>query len=290
MSAVENTTTTVAPESGSEHLKFKVIDHLYTYPLVQQTDAFVSTLPVTRVVVANVKPLLETKIVTAPLKVMKPATDLVDNLAVKSLVALEKVIPSLKTKTYQRLGEEAMMPYNFTKNTINKGASEVIDFTVTYGYEPVHSNIVKFRKLYNEKVYDTKGKPLIRGSLDSVFAPCNKKLEEFIKQYLPEGTDVPTEGFTNEFDRSFALAYNALTRAIPVTEKKATDVIMAPCNYSNHVVDVFNSNLDKEENLGLKNSLAASKAAVIELEQEALTFIKEKNPIAKKSTPQATAA
>lgn len=287
MSEAEVPTTSIAPESTSQYLKFKFVDHLNTYPLIQQTEAYVSNFPIARVAISNVKPLLESKLVLTPLKVVKPATDLVDNLAVKSLETIEKFVPSLKTKTYQKLGEEIMMPYNFTKSTINKGASEVSDFTVTYGYEPIHSKVISFRSLYNEKLYDTDGKPLIRGSLDSFVAPCNKKFEEYISYYLPEGTDVPTEGFTNELDRSFSLLYNAFTRALPVTQKKAKGVIKAPFDYSQHVISVFNTNLDKEETLGLKNSFVASKASVIELEKEALDFIKEHNPVAKKSSAAA---
>lgn len=277
--------------TANEHLHFKVIDHLYTYPLVQQTDAFVSKLPVARIAAANAKPILESKVVAAPLNLIKPVSNVIDNLAVKSLVALEKVIPSLKTKTYQRLGEEFMMPYNFTKSTINKGVSEVSDFTTTYAYEPVHDNIVKFRKFYNEKIYDTKGKPLIRGSLDSFVAPINKKMEEAIKSYLPEGAEVSTEGFSNEIDRSFALLSNAVSRAVPVTEKKATDVIMAPCNYTSHVIDIFNTNLDKEESLSIKNSFNATKTSVAEIEHEIVACIKDHAPaFYKKSVPAAPEA
>ncbi|XBW38005.1 hypothetical protein QEN19_003590 [Hanseniaspora menglaensis] len=279
MSAIESPTEIHALNN---HLKFKVFDHLNTYPLVQQTEAFVATLPLTKVAVANVKPFLESKIVSKPMGVIKPATDFFDKLAVKTLLAIESVVPSLKTKTYENIGEDIMMPYKFTKETINKSATEVSNFTATYAYEPVHSNVVKFRKLYNNKIYDTKGKPLIRGSLDPIVGPCNKKLEHLIASYLPEGTDIPADGFSNEFDRSFALLYNALTRAIPVTEKTASNVIMAPCNYTQHVIDVFNTNLDKKESLGLKNSFFASKESVIALEQEAVNFIKERSPLGKK--------
>jgi sporulation-specific protein 4 len=265
----------IVKTASNEHLHFKVVDHLYTYPLVQQTNAFVSKLPVTRIAAANVKPILESKIVSAPLNLIKPVSDVVDNLAVKSLVTLEKVIPSLKTKTYQKLGEEVMLPYNFTKNTINKGVSEVTDLTTTYAYDPVHNNIIKFRKFYNEKIYDTKGKPLIRGSLDSFVAPINKKVEDVIKSYLPDGPEVSSEGFSNEIDRSFALLTNAVSRAGPVTEKKASEVIMAPCNYTSHVIDIFNTNLDKEESLSIKNSFNATKTSVVELEKEIVAYIKE---------------
>ncbi|CAI8507612.1 unnamed protein product [Hanseniaspora opuntiae] len=244
--------------TSNEHLRFKVIDHLNTYPLVQQTNEFVSKLPVTRIAVANAKPILESKIVSAPLNMIKPVSDVVDNLAVKSLVALEKVVPSLKTKTYQRLGEEFMMPYNFTKSTINKGVSEVTDFTTTYAYEP---------DLWI---------PLLLQS--------TRKLESIIKSYLPDGSEVSKDGFSNEIDRSFALLGNAVSRAVPVTEKKATEVIMAPCNYTSHVIDVFNTNLDKEESLSIKNSFNATKTSVAELEKEIVACVKEHAPSFSKKT------
>lgn len=256
----------------------KTVEHIKSYPLVQQTGQILNQVPIARVFAANTKPLYDTVVNSKVAGWVSPVTNTVDNITDKSLTMVEKVVPSLKTKTYQRLGEEIMMPYNFTKSTLNKITTEAATVAETYIYEPTHNQLMKFRELYNEKVYDTQGKPLVRSALDPVVGPCNRTFEELTHKYLPDGKEVPTDGFTTEVSRSAALTVNLVQRLVPAVEKKTTEAVLAPYTYLKHVNDVFNQNLDKQEDLSLTNSWNASKIAVSELNQEAVAYVKGKAP------------
>lgn len=276
-------TTNITANISESPIPMKTMDHLYSYPLVQQTTEFIGDIPAVRILNANLLPLIDNKLVAKAFTVVKPCTTLVDNMGEKSLQIVDKVVPSLKEKTYQKLGEEVAYPYTYTKETVQKGTQLASTYATEYCYEPVHSRILGFRKFYNEKLYDTKGKPLIRGSLDPFVGPINGKLEQYAEQYLPKGNKVSTDGFSNEVDRSFAIVWNALGRLIPATEQKVGDIVTAPCQYTKHVCETFNHNLDQEKDLGLKNSFNASKKSVQELEKEIVDSVKEHNPLKSKT-------
>ncbi|AET37716.1 Sps4p Ecym_1492 [Eremothecium cymbalariae DBVPG len=252
----------------------KALAHIGSYPLVQQTKNILDQLPPARIIVANTKPTVVAIINSKPVGLIRPVTNVADHLVDKTLSVSEKIVPSMKTKTYQRLGEELMLPYTLTKTVIIKTTSSTANVAHTYFYEPTHEQILKFRKYYNEKVIDTHGKPLIRGSLDFIVGPANKQYEKLITKVLPEGKQVPTSGFSNEVDRSFALTFNMVTRLIPAAAKKTSKVIWTPCNYVKHVNGVFNENLDKQEDLHWGNSWKAAKEAVAELNQETIGHVR----------------
>lgn len=256
----------------------KTFDHVKSYPLVQQTRSFLYQIPVARVVIANTKPVVRQVLESKPLQLVLPVTNLVDNVANSSLNLTEKVVPSLKTKTYQRLGEEALIPYNLTM----KYGKQITDTTVTIidqnVYQPAHGQVLKFRKYYNEKFYDTNGKPLVRSTLDPVTAPFNNLFEKLTIQYFPEGKKVPKEGYSSELNRSVALFINFVSRSAPVLESNVFNISMLPCNYVLHVNNVFNENLDKQPKLTMKYSWAASKDSVKKLKGEAIEYAKENSP------------
>ncbi|QEU59174.1 Sps4 [Kluyveromyces lactis] len=258
---------------------YKTVDHINGYPLVQQTKEILDGISVARVVKANTLPTATAILTSKPVKFVEPVTKIVDTVADTGLTVTEKVIPSLKTKTYQRLGEEAMIPYNLTSKAVNKTVDTTVSFAENYIYEPTHNQILKFRQYYNEKVYDTHGKPLIRGSLDPLVSPCNKWYESLINSSFPEGKEVPTNGFSNELDRSFALTFNAIQRAASVFNKRSKETILAPCNYVKHVNDVLNVNLDNQEDLSLPKSWVATKDSFQELNQETIDYIKSFSPL-----------
>ncbi|KAH3903115.1 related to Sporulation-specific protein 4 [Saccharomycodes ludwigii] len=270
-----------APAISKGLTKYKTLDHINSYPLVQQTKEALGTLAVTKIFVANINPIISSKAVHKTLVVIDPITKTVDTLSDKTLVTLEKIIPSLKTKTYQKLGDEVMAPCKFITGTSSKVTIEVLDFTETKVYEPCNRQVLKFRHFYNEKVYDTHGRPLVRGALDPIVAPCNKNLERLTKNYLPKGKEVPTDGFTNELTRSAFLIFNIFERLLPVVGKKVQDIVVAPCKYTLHVNDVFNKNLEKQLSLSIVDSFKATKCTVIDLEKECIQLMKEKNPLKK---------
>lgn len=260
-------------------VSYKTIEHINGYPLVQQTKEILDAVAVARVIKANTLPTANAILSSKPVKFVEPVTKIVDNMANTSLNLTEKVVPSLKTKTYQRLGEEAMIPYNLTSSAVGKTVDTTVSLAENYIYEPTHNQILKFRQFYNEKVYDTHGKPLIRGSMDPVVSPCNKWYESWIKATLPEGQEVPTNGFSNELDRSFALTFNLIQRFIPVFNKKTKETLWAPCNYVKHVNEVLNVNLDKQEDLSIPKSWTATKDSVQELNHETVNYLKSISPI-----------
>lgn len=262
-----------------EPTPFKTVAHINGYPLVQQTKEILDTIAVTRVAQANTLPTVGAILNCKAVKFVEPVTKVVDTVADSSLTLTEKVIPSLKTKTYQRLGEEIMIPYNLTTKIVGKTVDSTISLTEDYVYEPTHNQILKFRQYYNEKVYDTHGKPLVRGSFDPLVTPCNKWYEDWIKSTFPDGKEVPTNGFSNELDRSLALTVNLIQRALPLVKGKTKETLWAPCNYVKHVNDVLNQNLDKQEDMTIPKSWMATKEAFQELNQESIEYLKGISPM-----------
>ncbi|CEP62307.1 Sps4p LALA0_S05e02630g [Lachancea lanzarotensis] len=252
----------------------KSIQHIKSFPLVKQAHGFVVKLPATRVIVANTKPVYKVVVNSKPAQWVAPVTRAVDNLADKGLETTENLVPCLKTKTYGDLYEDAAAPFVCTRNTVVKVATAAIDAADNYVYEPTHQQVIKFRKFYNAKIYDTHGKPLLRSSLDPLVAPYNKKLEELTKHRYPEGEDVPTSGYSSEISRTLALTHNLLHRMSPVAQTRLVNFVLLPCRYTQHVNDVFNENLDKQESLSVTNSWTASIGAISVLHKESIEYVK----------------
>ena len=206
-------------------------------------------------------------------KFVSPVTNIVDNMVDSSLNLTDKVIPSIKTKTYQKLGEEVSLPYTFTKKYTKQATKATINTGNNYVYKPTHNQILKFRKFYNEKIIDTKGKPLVRGTLDPIISPINKLIENTTHKYLPKGENVPIDKFSCQFDRSFALGWDIIVRSIPVINGEISKTVMRPCNYIGYSNSVYNKHLNNQTDLSLKNSFVATKNATSELEREILQYI-----------------
>ncbi|SCV05056.1 LANO_0G17502g1_1 [Lachancea nothofagi CBS 11611] len=251
----------------------KSVQHVKSYPLVKQTHEFIAQLPATRVFVANTKPVYDSVANSKPAQWVSPVTRMVDSVADKGLEVTDKWIPFLKTKTYKDLRQDASTPFIYTKNAVVQASNATVEAADTYVYEPTHNQVIKFRQFYNAKVYDTHGKPLLRSSMDPVVGPYNQKLETMTKSYFPTGKEVATNGFNSEISRTLALTSNLLERMSPVAQQKLVNFVMAPCTYTQHVNNVFNHNLDKQENLGPANSWNASKNAVSTLNQETLEYV-----------------
>lgn len=270
--------TNVLPSQNENKVHFKTIDHVRTYPLVQETYSFLDSVSASRVVIANTKPVLKGILNSKTFQFVSPVTSFFDNMADSTLNFSDKMVPALKTETYQDLGNQVALPYRVTKQYTKQVSNATKVRSTKYIYKPTHDRIKKFRKYYNEKVYDTHGKPIIRGSLDPVVIPINDRLEMFTLKHFPKGSNVPKDTFCCNFDRSFALGYNLLDRSIPVAENRIVSVSMVPFYYMSHVNSVFNKHLDSKSDLGLKNSWAAALATLSELEKESLRQIKKSFP------------
>lgn len=275
---VENVVEGVQNPPKNTTIPSKTVDHINSYPLVQQTRSFLYGIPAARILHANTKPLVKSVLESKMMQLALPVTNTVDTVANSSLNLTEKVVPSLKTKTYQRLAEEAKLPYNYTKKYGKQATNKTVALADRKVYQPAHNQVLKFRKYYNGKVYDTKGKPLVRGSLDPVTGPINNLFENLYVKWFPDGTPVSKEGYSSELNRSVALVINFFSRSIPVLEKRIIDTSMLPCHYVLHANSVFNKSLDKQPSLGMKNSWKASKDAISELEKEAIEYAKKHGP------------
>ena len=143
-------------------------------------------------------------------------------------------------------------------------------------YEPTHSQVLRFRQFYNANIYDTHGKPLLRSSVDPLVAPCNHRLETMADSYFPGGDQVASNGYSCELSRTLALSSNFAHRAAPYVRSKLVAIAMAPYNCTSHVNRVFNSHLDKHDNLSLANSWAASRDSMLELNRETMQYVKNK--------------
>lgn len=265
------------PEKG-KHIPLKTVDHIKSYPLVQQTRSLLHEVPAARILHANTKPWLKSLLESKVMQLALPLTNTVDSVTNSSLNLTEKAVPSLKTKTYQKLGEEALLPYTYTKKYGKQATNKTVSLGNQNVYQPAHNQVLKFRKYYNEKLYDTKGKPLVRSSLDPLTAPLNNMFEHTYIKWFPHGKDVPKQGYSSELNRSVALVINFFSRSIPVLEKNVFDTGMLPCNYVIHANKVLNKSLDKQPRLGFKDSLNGSKDAFTELEKEVAEYIKKHGP------------
>lgn len=276
-----------ARANGDRKIPKRTIEHVKSYPLVQQTRSFLYKLPVARVVIANTKPVVKQVLESKPLQLAFPVTNFFDNVANSSLNLTEKVVPSIKTKTYGTLRDEAMLPCNTTVEYSKKTSNKIVCLVDDNVYKPSHEQVMKFRKFYNERFYDTKGKPLVRSTLNPITAPFNNLFENLTIKYFPEGEKVPTEGFSSELNRSVALAWNFVNRSMPVVQRNLIAVGMIPCNYVVYVNNVFNESLDSQPNLKPKHCWRATTMALKRVRKETMDSIKSKSPhrIFKKRKP-----
>lgn len=271
--AAQNTRDTIGANPNVE-IHFKTIDHIKGYPLYQQTKKILKNIALTRVLIANTKPTVEAVVHSKPAELVQPVTNVLDNVANTGLNLTEKVIPSIKTKTYQRLGEEAMMPVNFTKRIGHQVTYATYNALRDNVYQPVHNQVKNFRGFYNKYV-DTKGKPIVRGLLDPILRPLNNRAEQFFDEKFPRGKLIAnTDNRCCEVDRSLVLTTNFIGNMIPLANKSVVCAAMLPCQYAQHTNQVLNSNLDKQPDLNISHSAAAAWQSVRELEKEAIDTIR----------------
>lgn len=257
---------------------FKTIKHLKSYPLIQETQKHMDNCAVTRVIIANTEPIMVKVMNSKPLQIVTPVTNFIDKLSYSSLKLTEKLIPSLKTKTYKILGDEIMIPVHQTTKITNNVKTGMVNKSRKYIYQPTHSKLIQWRKYYNGKFYDTKGKPLIRGTFDPIILPLNNVFENSTHKYFPQCESVNGQ-FSCEFDRSVLLSIRLIRNVIPVVGSKSVEVIKSPLRYTNHVNSVINKHLDMEANLCPSNTTKATYASIIELYQEFWVGCKQRPPL-----------
>ncbi|EDO15971.1 hypothetical protein Kpol_1044p31 [Vanderwaltozyma polyspora DSM 70294] len=252
----------------------KTAAHLRSLPIVQQTQNGLNKLSLTRIVYSETKYTSLKVIDSRFVQFFAPFTIFTDDVMNSGLVLVETLVPSLKTKTYNRLGEEFMFPYNFVATWVSGVAKKgYIAFENNYR-KPGHDQLVRYRKFYNKKYINTNGKPLLRGIFDPIFLPANNMFENLTIKFLPIGNKVPSDGFCCEFDRGFALTGNFLVRGATATGRQITSLVSMPFIYMNHMNNVYNDELDKELRVSFRSSIKALGRTNVYLETEAIEAFK----------------
>lgn len=257
---------------------FRTIQRIKSYPIVQETQKHMDNCVVTRVFIANTEPVLVKVMNSKPLQMVSPVTNFLDKISYSSLRFTEKLIPSIKTKTFKKLGDEIMIPIERTKVISKRAKTNIVNKGDKYVYKPAHSKVIQFRKYYNEKFYDTKGKPIVRGAFDPVILPLNNAFENSTHKYFPQGKTV-NGVFSCEFDRSVALSVRLIQNLVPLIETRTKHVMSIPFEYTNHVNSVINKHLDMEPNLCFTNSAKATYGSIIELYHEFCKGCKKRAPL-----------
>ncbi|EDO17890.1 hypothetical protein Kpol_1010p2 [Vanderwaltozyma polyspora DSM 70294] len=293
MSKKLETTTLISREGGSAKIdqapqdpdkatilpvkKYKTVEHLKAYPLVQQTNLILNEVAGTRMIIGNVKPVINNIRESKTVEMLSPVTDFVDTIIDSSLHATEIVVPSLKTKTYQRLGEEAMIPCNYVSRYSTTLTEKTTGLVKSNVYTPLHSQLLKWRRFYNKHVIDTDERPLIRSTFDPIVSPINDYVEILGDKYLPDKDRVVRDDFCCEIDRSVLLLLNISHKGLHALYKDVLETSMLPCNYVAHANKMWNDELDKIETMDVKSSFAATNKAISRLGKEATEYFSKSN-------------
>ena len=253
----------------------KTANHVRSFPLVKQTRSCIESCSMTRIVYGNIKTSSLRVIDSKPVQYASPLTLFLDDVVNSGLTFTESFVPSIKTKTYQRIEEELLFPFVTVKNFTSNISKKTVGYMKNGIYKPAHQKLLNYRLLYNQKIIKRDdNKPLVRGIIDPIVIPMNKLLENFTNNILPKGEKVPTEGFCCATSRMLSLGINLVTRGTSESGKKAKYIASQPFIYCVHINDVCNKELDKEEIITIKGTYDAIIRASSNLETEAVTKLK----------------
>lgn len=259
-----------APDIQDEPAACQTTEHLKSYPIINETSTFVNEFAITKAAINSsipiIKPIAE---FIHSQSLLKPIVQTVDNFGNSTLNSVESVAPCLKTATWEDVLVSIKTPIVQTDEAIKDAFTATGDCMENNLIAPTRRFVRNGRAYYNEKLYDTKGKPLLRSSLDPVFRPVNYHMENFTLTNLPEGEPVMVE-YSSEVERNVYLSMNLIERAIPVMGNKVVECLMVPCNYTIHVFDVYNDNLDKIEP-SFNSSIKATYNTSVDLTNEAIS-------------------
>lgn len=238
--------------------------HLLQYPVIKSAVGLIEDIPGVKTVADSTQQVSE---FLNSQYLLKPVIKTIDGTGNAVLNTVDSVIPSLQTTDFETIGKTIQEPCIQANNAINSATTFVND-TVDSNIVAPSKNLVNNARDYCQKnIYDTQGKPLVRGAIDPLVKPYNTAIESFTQKFFPEGEEVPKD-FKTEWDRKIQLELNLVKKVIPATANAATTVVMAPYNYSSHVVDVFQQNLKKDEKKSVVSSLQAVYLSKTELTSE----------------------
>jgi sporulation-specific protein 4 len=262
----------VAGEDGRP--KFQTTTHIASYPLIRETLNLVETIPGVRVLKVTTQSLADPIVGFVFFNgLIQPIVKTIDDFGVQTLGTVDSFVPCITTVGYNEVGELIKSPFISTDQTVRAvvvSTNDAFDFNIK---EPTKKLVHTARGYYNAHVYDTQGKPLLRSSVDPIFRPINRAVDEFISKNLPEGGQPVSKDFSSEVERNFWLTWDLNKRSIPVITGKINEVFMAPCTYTKHALDVFHDNLNRQEKKTVGSSIIATYNSSIDLAEEAWTKV-----------------
>lgn len=241
--------------------KSKTVQRLKSYPIVKETRDGLDNVAITRVTVANIKIIVTGISKTKFIKFFQPVATFIDNVGDGTLNLTEKVMPSVKTKTFKKMCNDMKGPCKFMEkksDSIKCKSNKLIKKKV---YFPVHKKLINWRIYYNKKFINTNNAPLVRSVMDPVLKPCNNVFEKSIETYIPVDKKkelyFKRDKFCVETSRSLFLTGNLVERLIPIMLHDTKVILLIPVHILIYLNKIFNKALDEQKDLGLKSTFKA---------------------------------
>lgn len=227
------------------------MSHLATYPAVAAVAGLAASFPVVKIFASNAVPLLmamreRSKPVSDPVvKHATPVVQRVDKLGDDLLTNMDKHFPQLQNAQPEDMYEYARKPVTNARSAAVNYSNAARGALSTRIVDPI-KQVSKNARIQYARVYDTKGKALIRSRLDPLIHPINDRIEGIIVDYLPEGDEIPpSEKMSNEFSRTWRLARVVYRRARPAISEQAANVATIPQVTRAHVREVYEDEMSK---------------------------------------------
>lgn len=236
--------------------------HLATYPAVAAVAGLAASFPVVKIFASNAVPLLmamrdRSKPVSDPVvKHATPVLERVDKFGDDLLTNVDKHFPQLQNTQPEDVYEYARKPVTTARSAATAYSNAARGALSARVVGPI-KQVSKNARVQYARVYDTKGRALIRSRLDPIILPLNDRLEGIIVDYLPEGEELPSaEQLSNELSRTWRLARVVYRRARPALSEQAANVATIPKATRTHVREVYEDEISKhsQENKNLTTS------------------------------------
>ncbi|KAK9370079.1 hypothetical protein V1509DRAFT_399077 [Lipomyces kononenkoae] len=273
------------------------VAHLRSYPIVDATVSYTSSLPLVKKASATAKPYVD-KYVHPAVERAAPVLSRVDKLGDTTLSKVDKYVPALRTTAAPDIPgtvSKSVESVRSTTQLYTEAARSKVNDTV---FEPT-KQAVDMARQRTAALYDSKGRPFVRAKLDPVLAPLNSRLIALLDAYLPpakvhaDGTAPADTAATTELGRLYLIGTDAVYRVRPVIEdrvaatraqgKETVDYFLSvPSAARSHVLSVWE---EKKSKTDLKSkpftgplyvSLCTGKHLVFEVVSYAEAYAHEK--------------
>ncbi|KAK9382725.1 uncharacterized protein V2V93DRAFT_357489 [Kockiozyma suomiensis] len=202
------------------------VSHLLSYPVVDATVSYTSSLPLVKRASTTAKPYVH-KFVQPAVERALPVLSRVDKLGDSTLSTVDKYVPALKSTQAPDIQGQVSKSVESVKSTTNlyrEAAKSRVNESVV---EPT-KHVVDKAKQRTVSFYDVKGRPFVRAKLDPVLAPLNTRLVAFVDAYLPpakaseaaEATNGTSSVSETELGRLYLIGTDAIYRVKPLVETR----------------------------------------------------------------------